>query len=619
MMWFNAVLVSVGMISAEQDTLALSQVEVHAPKIERFAQGQKIEAFSSADLKAYQARSLGDLLQERSPIFVRQYGAGMLASPSFRGTSAGHTAVFWNGLPVNSPSLGQSDLSIFPTLAFDQVQMQYGSSGALFGNEAIGGSIHLSSVPKFNQGFQTELSQQFGSFGLSNTSLNAGFSSKNLSIRSKFYRLDVANDFSFRDLGQPGTPIEKQQNASVNQKGFIQDLAWNLSESQQVKLSYWWNESDRQIQPVIGSNTQDRQLDQNHRLVLDYFHFSSKSRLNLKTGLILDRQRFNSDQNDTDSYFFAGEWDTDLHAAWSLKIGARYTRVHGDLSTYQAVDERLEVYQSIRFIPSERLSLSANLRQVGYYDQALPFVPALGLDWTVRDQKALSILLKASGGRGFKVPTINDRFWEPGGNPELRPEQSWNGEIGLHFSGQKSLSWKGSLTYYYMNVDDWIIWLPQGSFWTPENIRQVQNQGLELDLGLEGKIGAWNWALSGNYAYSRAVSRVDSYREAVKAGQQLPYTPQHQGQVQLSMSHAGLNFGLSGFYVGERLISTDANRAMPSYQLVNASLGYAHFALGKVKMPISFQVNNLFNTDYQVLYLRAMPGISYQLNITISL
>lgn len=32
MMWFNAVLVSVGMISAEQDTLALSQVEVHAPK-----------------------------------------------------------------------------------------------------------------------------------------------------------------------------------------------------------------------------------------------------------------------------------------------------------------------------------------------------------------------------------------------------------------------------------------------------------------------------------------------------------------------------------------------------------------------------------------------------------
>ncbi|WP_416171350.1 TonB-dependent receptor [Algoriphagus boritolerans] len=47
---------------------------------------------------------------------------------------------FWNGLPINSPSLGQSDLSILPVEAIDQAQLHFGSSGALFGNEAIGGS-----------------------------------------------------------------------------------------------------------------------------------------------------------------------------------------------------------------------------------------------------------------------------------------------------------------------------------------------------------------------------------------------------------------------------------------------------------------------------------------------
>lgn len=78
-----------------QDTVSLEQVEVYAPPLDRFAQGQKVVKFDSELLEAYAARSLGDLLQEQSPVFVRQYGAGMLASPSFRGTSAGHTALFF--------------------------------------------------------------------------------------------------------------------------------------------------------------------------------------------------------------------------------------------------------------------------------------------------------------------------------------------------------------------------------------------------------------------------------------------------------------------------------------------------------------------------------------------
>src|SRR5690606_13700928 len=60
---------------AAQDTVALEQVEVYAPALDRFAQGQKVVNFDSRLLEAYSARSLGDLLQEKSPVFVRQYGA----------------------------------------------------------------------------------------------------------------------------------------------------------------------------------------------------------------------------------------------------------------------------------------------------------------------------------------------------------------------------------------------------------------------------------------------------------------------------------------------------------------------------------------------------------------
>jgi vitamin B12 transporter len=53
-----------------QDTVSLEQVEVYAPPLDRFAQGQKLVNFDYKVLEAYSARSLGELLQERSPVFV---------------------------------------------------------------------------------------------------------------------------------------------------------------------------------------------------------------------------------------------------------------------------------------------------------------------------------------------------------------------------------------------------------------------------------------------------------------------------------------------------------------------------------------------------------------------
>ncbi|MCE2776591.1 MAG: Plug domain-containing protein [Algoriphagus sp.] len=90
--------------ASPQDTVALAEVAVHAAALDRFVAGQTLLTYDKSTLGRYGTRSLGDLLQETSPIFVRQYGSGMLASPSFRGTSPGHTALFWNGVPINSIS-----------------------------------------------------------------------------------------------------------------------------------------------------------------------------------------------------------------------------------------------------------------------------------------------------------------------------------------------------------------------------------------------------------------------------------------------------------------------------------------------------------------------------------
>ncbi|MFN3758986.1 MAG: TonB-dependent receptor plug domain-containing protein [Algoriphagus aquaeductus] len=602
-------------MSASQDTVALAEVAVYAPALDRFAQGQKVISFEKKDLESYAARSLGDLLQEKSPVFVRQYGAGMLASPSFRGTSAGHTAVFWNGLPINSISLGQSDLSILPIQAIDQAEVHFGSSGALFGNEAIGGSVHLGTKAQFGQGFKGRLSQNFGSFGLSNFAISAGFSGKSFSTQTKAYRQFAINDFPFRDLSRPGTPEVRAENAQTEQVGWVQDAAWNLSEKSQLKASLWWNRADRQIQPVMGSATQDTQQDQSWRAVLDYFRFGKGSVWNFKAGWVADQLTFNGSENRTRQFLLATDWDIQKNENWTFKIGARGIFAKGDLSTYSATDQRVELYQSAKWEASDRLSLSANFRQLGYQDQLEPFLPGLGMDFLIWEKVHHQLLLKASAGKGFKVPTLNDRFWSPGGNPDLLPEKSVNGEIGLHWLKKGDFAWEQSLTYYRMQVANWIIWLPQGASWSPQNIREVRNQGVEYQGKMTWKTGMWNWEARASYTFSQALDLTSDAQNP----RQLPYTPKHQANGSLETERNGFSMNLSTFYVGPRSIGTGNARVLEGYQLWNAGLSFSQLNFKKLQIPVSFQVLNLLDRDYQVLYLRAMPGRSYQLNLTLLL
>ena len=63
-------------------------------------------------LKENIALSVADVLTFNSSIFVKNYGRATLSTVSFRGTSASHTQVSWNGMKINNPMLGMTDFSI---------------------------------------------------------------------------------------------------------------------------------------------------------------------------------------------------------------------------------------------------------------------------------------------------------------------------------------------------------------------------------------------------------------------------------------------------------------------------------------------------------------------------
>ena len=602
------------------DTLELSPVEVQAAALKKNAYGQWVRTLDRDRLTQLSGYTLGEVLQQETGLFLRQYGSGMMASLSMRGTSAGHNALFWNGLPVNSPSLGQADYSIFPTGGFDEVNIHYGSSGALYGTDAIGGSVHLSTDLEFNTSNELKFGTLLGSFGRWHQQASYRQGGEKLSFRTNVYRNYAANNFTYKDWASPGTPEKRQEHGRVSQVGLVQDFAYKINQAQSLKANLWFNSNNRQIQPLLGSAVSDVQEDRSVRSVIDYTYAGEKFTWTAKTGMSSDVMVFNTDRNQTRLFLLGIALDYSFSQKWQTLAGIRYSHIKGQLSTYTSQEERIELYQATNFKPSQNLGISMQLRQLIQEGEAAPFTPSMGAEWAFFNSSDWNWQLIGNLSRSFKIPTLNDRFWVPGGNPDLMPEKSLSKEIGLTgIANLSAFSIENRLTYFHMNVDDWILWLPKSTYWQAENVRSVVNQGLEYFFKGVLRQGSNSWGINLDYALNSAVNQSGDQGNALSQGKQLPYVPKHKIRSQGNLQNGPYKFYIQQQWTSERFVTTDNQSLLTPYSLWDTGLTYEFEWNGKLKGNLGFHAYNIFNTDYQVVRLRSMPGRNFQFNINVVL
>src|SRR5688572_4306473 len=82
-------------------SLHLKEILITAGRHDNFSSGTKIVSVDSFALQRFESANLGDLLMNESSVFIKSYGSGGLALTSFRGGSAGQTAILWNGFNLN--------------------------------------------------------------------------------------------------------------------------------------------------------------------------------------------------------------------------------------------------------------------------------------------------------------------------------------------------------------------------------------------------------------------------------------------------------------------------------------------------------------------------------------
>lgn len=619
-----------------RDTLHVQEVTVGAYRTQRLI--PKIIQIDSAVIQHNSYLNLSELLQQQTGLNFKDYGVGGSVTVGFRGANATQTKICWNGLPVNSPMLGLLDFSIIPVSALNKISLEYGGASAHYGSGAVGGVVNLENVPDFSQPFKVELNQQIASFGRTVSSLHFTKSTKRWESQTVLNRTFAKNNFSYINRVEFGRPKQRMQHAEVLQYGALQSVFYRPSSTKTFAVHSWYQWSDRHIAPpMFNQNVRSLQKDWSWRNVFAYEadlgkNWDLKSRL----GYIREHIHFVNGQVSNDQIYKL--LDTKSHFDYidhRLELGKRITRgIYSNLG-YELIYEGAEVEDYQGYRTRKRLSLFASssvytskwykssvaVRKEFSATQTIPLVLSLTGDLNLT--KSGSLKLKGGLSRNYTIPTLNDLYWIPGGNRNLKVEYGWNKDLGLSSAVQMNdfISSELKLNAYHTIINDFILWQPsvvESGNWSPENLRKVRMQGLELEGTVKVDIPYVLLKLNVFYAYTEALNLKGITANDQSVGKQLIYVPFEKWGVNSIITYYRYDFGYLISVNGFRYTSSDNTTYLPGYVLHQVSFGRS-FIIRKQELNIRLKIDNLFNESYESVPFRPQPGRSCSVNLIMNL
>lgn len=622
--------------SYAQKEQSLCEVTVKGIRPERFMIGQKVQDIDSANLSRNRFSTMADFLQFQSPVAFKSYGAGQATSISFRGTSASHSALLWNGININFPSLGQTDFSTIPVSGFDQMTIQYGSAASCVGTDAVGGSIQLRSVPQFKtegtQGIfagKMESSENYsGQAELKfnrNLSQNRKFSGKTLLYGSIFN-----NNFGTEPISNKKGRTYAVEPIKTTQKGLVQDLYLLNKKGDLLSLNLWFTDNNLAIQP---QNIPLREITrtQAYRVLGSY----QLGKTLFRTGFIRDitdygrGENLNPSHTRIDRYIVRIEhdfsWIKDCSKGTNLKIGGETVHYDAKVDGYGdggfKTENRADIYALLRHQFNNRLSTSINLRQAFVSGYNPPFSPSAGFEYAVYFKGNTKITIPANVAYSYRVPTLNERYWANLGNPDLKPETGFNKEGGI--------TWQQRVTYYSQTklgitvfhnlIDNWTYWNPDRGY-RVENLQQVLSKGLEVEFQWKTKINDFQFSADAQYALTNASQQKEfgAYTKDI-LGKQLIYVPRHAVSSTVSVTKKAFSATIQQLFNSERYVTFDhSGTPFPPYYLMNILLNYQK-KIKKHTLDFLIQGNNLTNTLYPNIKKNAMPMRSVSLGVMMAI
>lgn len=645
-------------------TIELDPVQVAAGKpLEEI--GIQMTPLDSVTLRENITNSMAEVLASGSSIFIKSYGRGTLATASFRGTAPSHTQVLWNGMKLSSPMLGMVDFSLIPSYFMDFADLYHGSSSVGMTGGGLGGAVVLGNTPLREDGWSARYIQGIGSFDTFDEFLRITYGGGRWRLSTRVLYSSSDNDFEYTNYNKKvlvkddeGRIIDSYYGKSRNRNGefrdfhALQEVYYDAGGGHRLSLSAWYTDSRRGVPTLSTDRGQDRyyktrQDERTLRAVAGWDMTKGAVDMSAKAGYTYtglgyfyekeigsgEVKRMINSRNYVNSVF--GRFDAGYYLGkkwlFSANVAAHVHDVYSrdraiiaqsgkrEVVGYDKARSELSAFAAVRYKPTERLGLAVNMREE-YYDRFTPLIPAGFFEYTV--SRKGNVLLKASLSRNYRYPTLNDLYFQPGGNPDLKPEKGFTYDAGVEVRQTEGwLKFNGEVAGFDSYIDDWILWRAMhNGVWTPVNVKEVHSYGLETRARLAADMGKdLGLMLNGNYTYTRAINEGEPMNsEDRSVGKQLVYIPKHSAAVVGVLKWRAWEFSYKWNYYSERYTasSNDLNTIAPYFMSDISLERHLNFGWGTVSCKIA--VNNLFDEEYESVLSRPMAGRNFGLFLEIA-
>lgn len=617
-------------------------------------------------LKEHVALSMADVLTFNSSVFVKSHGRASVSTVAFRGTSPAHTQVTWNGMRINNPMLGMTDFSLIPAYFIDDASLLHGTSSIGQTGGGLGGAVTLATKPATGRGFGLQYIQGIGSFGTFDEFLRLTYGNDRWQLATRIAHQYAKNDYKFRNpdkkeniydddhhiIGQYH-PVQRNRNGAFADLHILQEAYYTSASGDRFGLNAWYVDSRHELPQLTteygdASDFERMQRENTFRGILSWDRIRNEWKLGAKAGYVHTWTAYDYDtdngspepmertRNTIDTFYALVEGEYAAGEKWlftgSFSAHRQWVESTQKIEGYTASRTEFSVSVSAKWQPVERLGLAAVVREERFGSMFSPPIPALFADGVL--SRKGNITAKASVSKNYRFPTLNDLYFQPGGNPDLRPERGWSYDAGLSFAvggwqswmqngpqdRSQGLSLAGSITWFESHIDDWILWLPstKGFYFSPRNLKKVHAYGIESQVRLSVAF-AKDWAIdmSGTYAWTPSVNRGERLSPADRSvGEQLPYVPRLSASLSGLLAYRtwSLMYKWNRYSRRYTMSSSDVMLSgdLPAYGVSNATLA-KRFSLAWADLSLKATVNNLFDTAYMSVLSHPMPGINFEI------
>ena len=614
----------------------------------RVSAGVPVQFLSGENMSELGIQNIADAVRRFAGTNVRDYGGiGGLKTVSVRNMGAAHTGVSYDGAPVSNCQGGQIDIGRFSLDNVSMLSLAIGQSedmlqpARLYASAAVLNIV--TATPQFegNRRSAFEVQMKGGSFGYVSPMVRwwqkVG-SRVRTSVDGHYLRAD--GNYPYTLVNGKYVTRERRSNSAIDSWHGEANVYYDMpgGGDLQVKGYYFYSKRGLPGAVTLYNPISTETLWDKNGFVQAKFrkNFGAKWRFQA-----LGKYNYGWNRDREYGNQFTGGMYQDLHTQheYYLSASAEYKPLE-PLSLALAQDGVVNTLKSTLGecpFPKRYTSLSAfsarwrkglltanatltgtyiteNVKQGKAPKDIKRLLPSVSL--SVQPWREKMFFVRAMYKSTFRTPSFNDLYYDRLGNRSLRPEKANEYDLGITWS--KSFFpamdyFSVTLDGYYNDVTDKIVAFPTTYAWRMANYGTVHVKGMDITLATAFSLPAGiNLALSAAYTWQQARDLTDPDSKNYKA--QLPYTPEHSGNVAATVKTPWFTVGYSLVGVGMRYYMSQniPENEIDGYVEQTLTLGH-EFNLKGCRMGLRGEIINLGNEQYDVIKFYPMPGRSWRI------